>query len=70
MGMSTETEEIFATYLTQTSRAVLIHNEIEDSNQWIPKSVMSVDCGFDELEEGENYSFMVQTWFCEKEGLI
>jgi hypothetical protein len=70
MGMSTETEEVFATFMTQTSKAILIHNDIEDTNVWIPKSICDYEEGFDELEEGEAYKFMVATWFAEREGLI
>ena len=68
--MSTDREEVFVQFLTQTERAILVHSEIDDDNYWIPKSVVEVSCGFDELEEGEAYSFMVATWFAEKEGMI
>lgn len=53
-----------------TELAVLVRDA--DDEQWIPRSVISIDslAEYEEADVGDMLEIEVETWFLEKEGLV
>ena len=64
---NTEYCEVSGQYLTQTNRAVLMHDG--EANHWVPKSIME-NVSYEQLEEGKIYTFYITEWFAKQEGMI
>lgn len=59
-------EEVTGYIQAVTDKAILLINEVDLEEHWIPKSVIASMRG---VEEGKDASIEVETWFVEKESI-
>ena len=66
--MRGETVDIFATFIHESDKAILINDDGGEENTWVPKS--QIQDLPDELIEGETYTFTLSEWIATEKGLI